>query len=98
MEEKEFTKGMMVTIPNNLKFTEEKYTIQSLMKKLIGTSQEIERVRFDGNLEIKGWLWDKKDFKFSGPSEKSVSMSSAIKARKTLIKDLILNQELENEK
>lgn len=69
MDEKQnFTKGMIVTIPDILTYTKASYGISEPMKDLIGTSQEIEKLIEDDNFYIKRWLWDKRDFKISEAS------------------------------
>lgn len=95
-EKQEFTKGMIITIPTDLKYTKQFYGISEPMKQFIGTSQMIDKIIECGDLIIKRWYYDKRDFKIPEASKdiKPVrtipETSYEIKpTRKVLLKDLI---------
>ncbi len=61
-KKKNFQRGQSIHIPNKVPYTIKAYTINASMKLLLGTSQKIDNILPSGDISIRGWSWDRKDF------------------------------------
>ena len=72
MEEETRTlfRGMILTVPNNLKFTKLQYSINESMKRIIGEKHKITEIYENGNFRMREFSWDKRNFQSKKPRKK----------------------------
>ena len=70
MANRKFRKGMLVTMPHNLKYTDDTCGASSTMRSMAGKRERIDSVNENGIISIVGFVWDQRDFKQSKPPKK----------------------------